>query len=166
MTLTTPTRSADPGTPPPGIEQALSALYSPVTPAQETAPPAQAPEPPVIEALVPHVAAPMAAKTQDSLSETERRVLRRLHDASATLTIRVNGVELTLDIVDVNRSETSICCLVKQNGLRCKIPRSESVEIELEGKTYKTAFLGSWHTLEWLGVHVVVFPVLPDEEDG
>lgn len=94
----------------------------------------------------------------------DRKLLDRLHNSNSTLTIKVNDVELTLDVVEVSRNAMSICCLVKHNGLRCKIPRSENVVIELEGRSFNTAFLGSWHTIDWLGVHVVVFPILPETE--
>ena len=86
----------------------------------------------------------------------------RLREASSELTIRVFGVELTLEVIDVHHNDLSVCCLVRQNGMRCKIPRSEQVEIELEGRVFHTAFLGSWHTMDWLGLHVVVFPILPE----
>jgi hypothetical protein len=108
---------------------------------------------------------PLTYAPISAISGPDKKILDRLRDSNSTLTIRVNGVELTLDVVDVDRTDSSICCLVKENGLKCKIPRSESVEIELEGAVHRTAFLGGWHTLSWLGVHVVTFPIIPEASD-
>lgn len=149
------TTRPDPGSPPQETERALEKLYKPLgsvtAPKQEsTVFRAESHAEPVIPAPLPQ------------LSESDRRLLSRLRDSLSQLTIRVNQVELTLDVVAVDKNESSICCLVRENGLRCKIPRSENVEIELEGQLYTTAFLGSWHTIPWLSVHVVVFPILPD----
>ncbi len=151
----------DPGTPPAAVEQALNRLYSknrrtvPSPEVEEAAPPEShsAPQPMVYKAPAPSPAA--------VLSTEEMKVIDTLRHAASSLTIFVNDVELSLDVVGVHRTEESICCLVKKAGLRCKIPRSESVRIELEGESIETAFLGSWHTIDWLGVHIVVFPVLP-----
>lgn len=153
----------DPGRPPEGVADVLDHLYGPLPEEQDgwTPPPdeilvnsrSRPDEPPHAREVVQPVIPP-----------ADRRLLDRLHSAGSTLTIRVNGVELTLDVVDVSRTDLSICCLVKHNGLRCKIPRSEHVEVELEGQVYHTAFFGSWHTLDWLGLHIVVFPVLPPSE--
>lgn len=158
------------GSPPPEASEGLASLYAPV------------PEPHIdtggdLETLEEHISwRPDAARASavvpatpvppvviaPSLSAKDQRVIDKLNTSSSVLTIRVNDVELTLDVVDVVRNEFSICCLVRLGGMRCKIPRSENVEIELEGHTYHTAFLGAWHTIEWLSVHVVVFPLLLD----
>lgn len=160
---------ANPGAPPPGVASGLDALYSRPASFRSSAEDSSA-EGVVAVPTAPKSCTPSAEEavaSPPSMPTGDRKLLERLRNSQAApLTIRVNGVELTLDVVDVDRTETSICCLVQQNGLRCKIPRSESVEIELDGSVHKTAFLGSWHTLDWLGVHVVVFPVLPDEEGG
>ncbi|TXH14587.1 MAG: hypothetical protein E6R03_08880 [Hyphomicrobiaceae bacterium] len=99
-------------------------------------------------------------KQEPNIARSDINLLHRLRNSTAELTIRVNQVELSLDVVDVHKNDQSVCCLVKHAGMRCRIPRSENVEIDLEGTTYRTAFLGSWHTIEWLGLHLVVFPVL------
>lgn len=145
----------DAGFPPDGDAETMDRLYGfkeKVRPIEERHTPVKAVEAKDVE--------------DQTIPEKDRRLLARLHNATSQLTIRVNKVEFSLDVLDVSRTELSVCCLVQLNGMRIKLPRSESVEIELEGKIYKTAFLGSWHTIEWLGLHVVVFPVIPEEVES
>lgn len=162
----------DPGEPPPAVAAGFAKLYNRPKPLEDDSLEWLEDEPHGSE----HEASARRERTANQEGKTvvlpdaslamdpsDLKLMKRLRNSDSSLTIRVNGVELTLDVVDVLRNELSICCLVRINGMRCRIPRSESVEIELEGKVFRTAFLGSWHTVEWLGVHVVVFPILPEE---
>ena len=162
MSITNSKESApDSGQPPPEVQRNLDALYkrhtdranpvNPVEPEEVSTAPARKKE--TAENLSPGA----------GLTPEEERLLRCYRQNSAQITIFVNDVELTLDVVHVDRTETSICCLVRQAGFRCKIPRTEKVQIDLEGVTYNTAFLGSWHPVDWLGVNIAVFPILPTD---
>jgi hypothetical protein len=151
----------DTGQPPPEVQRSLDALYQrhkDFAEPREASTPKE--EPSFKPRAAPKVSEPIPEGPQ--LTPEETRLLRHYRQNSAEITIFVNGVELTFDVVHVDRTETSICCLVRQAGTRCKIPRSEEVRIELEGQSYHTAFLGSWHPIDWLGVNIAVFPILPD----
>ncbi len=157
MTTTNNSASApDSGSPPPEVRRSLDALYR--THEQRSSAPAlqvEEAEPAVISRPLEEAAPPAFS----GLTAEEERLLRRYRQSLSEITIYVNDVELTMDVVHVDRTETSICCLVRQVGFRCKIPRTDKVRIELEGQTYEAAFLGSWHPVDWLGVYVAVFPL-------
>ena len=110
------------------------------------------------------VVVPEVSQKPDSrlmVSAEERRMLDRLQRVSSTLIVRINEVEIELDVLDVNKTPESICCIV-QRGLRCRLPKSQDVVIELEGEKYPVAFLGAWHSFDWLGIQLAVFTILPE----
>ena len=142
------------GAPPPNVEDQLEALYAGLpapeaaeeevpAPAAFVAPPCPYPSPPALE----H-------------NEKDVRLLRRLRDSKSQLEVKVNGVDLIFDVVDVSKTEDSVCCLIKP-GVTCRLPKTQDVVIKLDGEILPAVFLGAWHTVEWLGVHVVIFPLLP-----
>lgn len=157
------------GEPPAAAKRALDRIYNftPSSTSFEDAAPLAGDREELPEArskLSPPLAFHSAVRpAEDQISAEDKRTLRRLRESTSSLTLRVNNVELTWEVVDVDRTAESICCLVRQNGQRCKLPRSENVEIELEGKVHRTAFLGSWHALDWLGLYIGVFPILPEQ---
>lgn len=124
-------------------------------------------EPEVTTAEPEQVPAPAATRAEPTTKATAPQrpdpLLTRLTETTSELTIRVNGVELSLDVIDVNRTPNSICCLVRFSGLRCRIPNSENVVILLDGQELKAVFVGAWHSFDWLNIHVVVFPICPEE---
>lgn len=149
--LKTPT-SLEVGTPPPQVAHQNDLLFEG---ARGALPDPPAPKEVPVETF---------GVLEPPVADASQALLRRLGKADSTITLVVNGVEFTMDAVDVSITELSVCCLVRIGGMRCRIPRSQDVCITLDGKTFHTAFLGSWHTLEWLGVHIVVFPVIRPEE--
>lgn len=92
------------------------------------------------------------------------RLMERLNKTSKRIELRVNKVGFDVPIIDVQITENSICCLVKDNGWNCKIPPTRDVQLIVDDVEYPVVFLGSWHRFEWLGVHILFFPKLDEEE--
>lgn len=160
----------DPGSPPALAARALQENYAPLDSfMEEEASPIEAPD---TAAGPGYLAKPIERKTAETivmstdLERGDRRILDRLRDTGPVITIRVNGVELSLDVVDVSRNEHSVCCLIKRSGMRCRIPVSSDVVILLDQEEIDVAYTGAWHTLDWLDVHVVMFLVLPSSTAG
>jgi len=137
------TTRANPGSRSAKAEEAKARLYGSV----ETV------ETPPAEPMTPQTGVPLISEIADN----------RLQRNNDVLQLRVNGVGLSIPVVARDRTERSVCCVVREDGWQCDLPVTDNVTIQWGDETLRAAFLGVWHKFEYLGIGVISFPLLSEE---
>lgn len=112
-------------------------------------------EPPAAVILLPKIAAKLNPQENSPFQEA-------LQKAAKPVKIRVNGVGITIPSVDHHVAARSICCILKDEGWDCELPITSDVEVSINDKIYKAAYLGGFHRFPHLGIQTLYFP-LPEE---
>lgn len=116
-------------------------------------------QPPAGEAEAPH-------ETGGELAERASQVITsRLREPKVTFQVEINGVGLDLQAVAVDRSEGAICCILRDNDLKCRLPVSDNVLVRFGAEEVKATYVGGWHRFESLGIQVLAFADVQPVDD-
>lgn len=85
-----------------------------------------------------------------------RDLLRAVEVPRVPIILRVNGVGLNFNAIEVSQVGTKFCCLLA-GELRCDLPQTPDVELVIRDQSYKVVYLGQWHQFSFLPFHVVCF---------